>query len=75
MNSPYSRQELAFSEGKAAYAEGERRGSNPYSASGTQKACLAWWAGWDEAWDEAHAVEVDQESSSVGDDQLSLFGE
>lgn len=45
----------AFSEGQAAHDEGERRGHNPYSAGGKQAACLAWWDGWDAAWEEAHS--------------------
>ncbi len=46
--------EPAFAEGQAAFTEGERRGSNPYSSSGPQRACYAWWDGWDAAWEEAH---------------------
>ncbi len=37
----------AFQEGLAAHAEGIRRGQNPYSASGDQRAAIGWWAGWD----------------------------
>jgi len=47
--------EPGFAEGQAAQAEGERRGANPYSANGPQRACHAWWAGWDDAWEEANA--------------------
>jgi len=55
--------EPAYADGQAAFTEGERRGSNPYSASGhlrrhavqvSQRACLAWWDGWDAAWEEAN---------------------
>ncbi len=48
-----------FAEGRYAFAEGHRRGSNPYSASGKQRACLAWWEGWDDAWEEANAKPQD----------------
>ncbi len=44
-----------FAEGRGAFQEGYRRGSNPYSANGKQRACLAWWEGWDEAWEEDRA--------------------
>jgi hypothetical protein len=44
----------AYAEGKYAFAEGERRGSNPYSATGSQRSCYAWWDGWDAAWEESH---------------------
>jgi hypothetical protein len=43
----------AFAEGKAAFLDGRRRGSNPYSGKSTFGP--AWYAGWDAAWEESHA--------------------
>jgi hypothetical protein len=47
--------EPAYAKGIYDFADGVRRGSNPYSASGSQRACYAWWDGWDAAWEEANA--------------------
>lgn len=39
----------AYQEGRSAYAEGLRRGRNPYAASGNdQSTSLAWWYGYDD---------------------------
>lgn len=39
----------AYQEGRNAYAEGTRRGHNPYAATGhDQSATYAWWQGWDD---------------------------
>lgn len=43
----------AFAEGRTAYLDGKRRGSNPYS--GKSGYGPAWYAGWDAAWEDAHA--------------------
>ena len=40
-----------FAAGKAAHQDGQRRGSNPYLG----QRGVAWYAGWDTAWEESHA--------------------
>jgi hypothetical protein len=44
----------AYSEGRLAYREGQRRNHNPHAAAGDGKA-TAWWDGWDyEEWANPH---------------------
>jgi len=43
-----TRNSPAYAEGQAAFTEGKRRGSNPYSGNPYRK---DWFAGWDAAWE------------------------
>jgi len=50
----------AYSEGRSAYREGERRAHNPYAAEGNATLSAEWWDGFD---DEAKARPRDEEET------------
>lgn len=49
----------AYAHGQNAFYSGIRRGSNPYRVSDPQAARLAWWAGWDAAWQKSQPLVPD----------------
>jgi hypothetical protein len=49
----------AYLHGQNAFHAGIRRGSNPYRVNDPQAARLAWWAGWDAAWQKARPLVPD----------------
>ena len=53
---PAEQKASIYSEGKQAFAKGEHRAYNPYSANNLKFASI-WWNGWDTGEEESHTAQ------------------
>src|SRR6266498_5888922 len=48
---PKAKDHPAYAEGWNAFEDATRRGANPYAPKGPESSRIAWYAGWDAAWE------------------------